>query len=119
MHGSLLLLYSAGVFVLAGVGLGTFLATFSRSLQQAQLLGFFANPPIAMISGATTPVEARPNWMQAFTWINPVSHFSTVARGILLKGAGIEILYPNLLALLAFAFLLVFFSVRPFRKQLG
>ncbi len=119
MHGSLLLLYSAGVFVLAGVGLRTFLATFSRSLQQAQLLGFFVNPPIAMISGATTPVEAMPNWMQAFTWINPVSHFSTVARGILLKGAGIEILYPNLLALLAFAFLLVFFSVRQFRKQLG
>jgi ABC-2 type transport system permease protein len=120
LHGSLLLLYCAGVLcVLAGVGLGTFLATFSRSLQQAQLLSFFVNPPLAMISGATTPIEAMPIWMQAFTWINPVRHFSTVARGILLKGAGIEILFPNLLVLMVFAFILVFFSARQFRKQLG
>jgi ABC-2 type transport system permease protein len=120
VRGSVILLYAAGgLCVLAGIGLGTFLATFSRSLQQAQLLGFFVNPPIAMISGATTPVEAMPYWMQMFTWINPVSHFSTIARGILLKGVGLEILYPHLLALVGFAFLLMFFSVRQFRKQLG
>lgn len=120
VRGSVILLYAAGgLCVLAGIGLGTFLATFSRSLQQAQLLGFFVNPPIAMISGATTPIEAMPYWMQMFTWVNPVSHFSTIARGILLKGVGLEILYPNLLALLGFTVLLVFFSVRQFRKQLG
>ncbi|HET9530047.1 MAG TPA: ABC transporter permease, partial [Blastocatellia bacterium] len=62
VQGSLALLYSAGALcVLAGIGLGTFLATFSRSQQQAQLISFFVNPPIAILSGATTPIEAMPD----------------------------------------------------------
>jgi ABC-2 type transport system permease protein len=117
---SLLLLYSAGALcVLAGIGLGTFLATFSRSQQQAQLMSFFFNPPIAMLSGATTPIEAMPDWMQPLTLVNPVRHFTTIARSIMLKGAGVDVLYPNLLALAAFALLLVAVSAWRFRKQLG
>ena len=120
VRGSLILLYSAGgLCVLAGIGLGTFLATFSRSLQQAQLMSFFVNPPLAMISGATTPIEAMPAWMQAFTWINPVRHFSTIARGILLKGAGIEAIWIHMLALVGFAVALVGISAWRFRNQLG
>lgn len=119
IRGSLILLYCAGALcVLAGIGLGTFLATFSKSQQQAQLLSFFINPPIALLSGATTPIEAMPQWLQPLTLINPVRHFATIARSVLLKGAGIEILYPNLLALLAFAIVLVGISVWRFRKQL-
>jgi ABC-2 type transport system permease protein len=105
--------------VFAGVGIGTFLATFSRSQQQAQLMSFFINPPLALLSGATTPLEAMPDWLQPLTLINPIRHFSTIARGIMLKGAGIEILYPNLLALAGFAVVLVAISVWRFRKQLG
>lgn len=120
VRGSLLLLYFAGALcVLAGIGLGTFLATFSRSQQQAQLLSFFVNPPIAMLSGATTPLEAMPEWMQSITLINPVRHFATIARGIMLKDAGVEILYPNLLALIGFAVVLIAVSAWRFRKQLG
>ena len=70
-------------------------------------------------AGATTPIEAMPDWMQPFTLINPVRHFATITRGVMLKGAGIETLYPNLLALMAFAVLLVAISARRFRKQLG
>jgi ABC-2 type transport system permease protein len=120
VRGSLLLLYSAGALcVFAGIGLGTFLATFTRSQQQAQLLSFFVNPPMALLSGATTPLEAMPAWMQPLTEINPVRHFATVARSIMLKGAGVEVLYLHLLALLGFAVLLVGISVWRFRKQLG
>lgn len=119
IRGSLLLLYCAGALcVLAGIGLGTFLATFSKSQQQAQLLSFFVNPPIALLSGATTPLEGMPDWLQSFTLINPVRHFATIARSILLKGAGIEVLYPNMLALLGFAVILVGISAWRFRKQL-
>lgn len=119
IRGSLFLLYCAGALcVLAGIGLGTFLATFSKSQQQAQLLSFFVNPPIALLSGATTPLEGMPDWLQSFTLINPVRHFATIARSILLKGAGIEVLYPNMLALLCFAVILVGISAWRFRKQL-
>ncbi|NOT60347.1 MAG: ABC transporter permease [Acidobacteria bacterium] len=120
VRGSWLLLYTAGALcVLAGIGLGTFLATFSKSQQQAQLMSFFVNPPLALMSGATTPIEAMPGWMQTITTVNPVRHFATIARGVMLKGAGLEVLYPNLLALVGFAVLLMGVSAWRFRKQLG
>jgi ABC-2 type transport system permease protein len=120
LRGSLLLLFAAGTLcVLAGIGIGTFLATFSKSQQQAQLMSFFVNPPLSMLSGATTPVEAMPEWMQPFTLLNPISHFSTIARGVLLKGAGIEVIWPHMLALIGFAVALVGVSAWRFRKQLG
>ncbi len=120
MRGSIVLLFVAGALcVLTGIGIGTFLATFSKSQQQAQLMGFFVNPPLSMLSGATTPVEAMPEWMQPFTLLNPINHFSTIARGILLRGAGVEALWLHLLALVGFAALLVGISAWRFRKQLG
>jgi ABC-2 type transport system permease protein len=120
LRGSLVLLFAAGMLcVLAGIGIGTFLATFSKSQQQAQLMGFFVNPPLSMLSGATTPVEAMPEWMQPFTQLNPIYHFATIARGILLRGAGAEAIWPHLLALIGFAVVLVGVSAWRFRKQLG
>jgi ABC-2 type transport system permease protein len=120
LRGSLVLLFAAGMLcVLAGIGIGTFLATFSKSQQQAQLMSFFVNPPLSMLSGATTPVEAMPEWMQPFTLLNPISHFSTIARGVLLKGAGIEVIWPHMLALVGFAVALMGVSAWRFRKQLG
>lgn len=120
MRGSLLLLFAAGMLcVLAGIGIGTFLATFSRSQQQAQLMGFFINPPLSMLSGATTPIEAMPAWVQPFTLLNPICHFASIARGVLLRGAGLETTYPHMLALVGFAVVLVGVSAWRFRKQLG
>lgn len=120
LRGSLLLLFVAGMLcVLAGIGIGTFLATFSKSQQQAQLMSFFVNPPLSMLSGATTPIEAMPGWMQPFTLFNPISHFAVIARGILLKSAGLEVLWPHFAALVGFAVVLVSVSAWRFRKQLG
>ena len=120
VRGSLVTLYAAGALcVFAGIGIGTFIATFSRSQQQAQLIGFFVNPPLSLLSGATTPLEAIPDWLQPLTYLNPIRHFASISRGVMLKGAGIDVLYPNLLALLVFAVLLVGVSAWRFRKQLG
>jgi ABC-2 type transport system permease protein len=120
VRGSLVLLYFAGMLcVLAGIGIGTFIATFTRSQTQAQLMSFFVNPPVSMLSGATTPVEGMPHWMQQISYVNPVRHFATIARGVLLKGVGLEVLYPNLLALTAFTLVIVGASVWRFRKQLS
>jgi ABC-2 type transport system permease protein len=120
IRGSLLLLVFAGVLcVFAGIGIGIFIATFTKSQQQAQLLAFFINPPIALLSGVVTPIEAMPNWLQPITFINPVRHFATISRGVLLKGIGLDLLYLNILMLAAAAIILVGFSVWHFRKQLG
>jgi ABC-2 type transport system permease protein len=120
VRGSLLLLFAAGLLcIAAGVGVGTFIATFSGSQQQAQLMGFFANPPLALLSGALTPVEAMPGWLQPLTYLNPVRHFAVISRGVMLKGVGLGVLYPYFLALAGFAALLVGVSVWRFRRQLG
>jgi ABC-2 type transport system permease protein len=51
--------------------------------------------------------------------LNPVKHFAVLARGVMLKGVGLEVLYPNFLALLAFTVILVGVSAWRFRKQLN
>jgi ABC-2 type transport system permease protein len=120
VRGNLLLVETgAALCVLCGIGIGTFIATYTKSAQQAQLMSFFVNPPLASLSGALTPVEAMPHWMQPITWINPIRHFGIITRSVLLKGSGIDTLWPNVLVLIAFAVVLLSLSIRRFRKQLG
>ncbi len=120
VRGSLfLLIVSAALCVLAGIGIGITIATFTRSQQQAQLMSFFVNPPISMLSGATFPVEAMPHWMQMVTLLNPVRHFSIISRGVMLKGIGLDVLYPNFLVLIFISFLLISISSWRFRKHLS
>src|ERR1043166_1394478 len=120
VRGSLLLFFlAASLCVLCGIGLGMMIATFTKTQQQAQLMGFFTNPPLALLSGATTPIEAMPTWLRPVTSLNPVKHFAIISRGILLKGSGIDVLYPQLLALVVIALVMVSLSAWQFRKQLG
>jgi ABC-type multidrug transport system, permease component len=119
MRGSIpLLACAAALCLLTGIALGTLLSTVSASAQQAQLLALFINPPMATLSGALTPIEAMPKWLQPVTLINPIRHFGEISRGILVKGAGLAELYLNFLALTGFAFILLAISVWRFRKQL-
>lgn len=118
-RGSFFVFFFAGILcVLSGIGIGTMIATFTRSQQQAQLMGFFVNPPLILLSGVTTPVEAMPEWLQPLTLLNPIRHFGIISRGILLKGSELYVLYPNLLALAAFCIIVVSISMWRFRKQL-
>jgi ABC-2 type transport system permease protein len=117
-HGSLPFVLAGGVLcILSGIGLGTAIAAFSRSAQQAQLTAFFVNPPLASLSGALNPVEAMPGWLQPVTVLNPIHHFAVIARGGMLKGSGLDVLWPNFLALAIFTLVLVSLSTWRFRKQ--
>jgi ABC-2 type transport system permease protein len=119
-RGSLPMLLGAGCLcILSGISIGTVIATFSRSAQQAQLTSFFVNPPLSALSGALNPVEAMPKWLQPLTVLNPVHHFATIVRGSTLKGSGFMDLWPNFLGLLLFTVVLVALSITRFRKQLS
>jgi ABC-2 type transport system permease protein len=113
-----LLLFAAALTVITGIALGTLLATLAGSGQQTQLMALFVNPPLATLSGALTPIEAMPEWLQPVTLLNPIRHFADLARGVMVKGAGIDVLYPNLLALMAFAAVALSISMWQFRRQL-
>jgi drug efflux transport system permease protein len=114
-----LVMAAAALCLLCGISIGTFIATFSRTARQAQLTLFFVNPPLTSLSGAFTPVEAMPKWLQPVAQINPIQHFGQISRGAMLKGSGIGALWPNFLALSVFTLVLVSLSIWRFRKQLS
>ncbi len=119
-QGSVLIVLAAcACCVLTGIGIGTFISTLARSANQAQLISFFVNPPLTALSGALTPIEAMPKWIQPWTLLNPIAHFATIVRSVLVKGAGLDVVYPHLLALAALAIVLVGVSASRFRRQLG
>jgi len=117
VRGALWLFTVAGAFAaLAGIGIGVMIATVSRSQQQAQLLTFFVNPPLTMLSGATSPIENMPAIFQKLSYIDPLRYMVTIVRGVTLKNAPWEALWPNLAALAAFAVVLFAISAVRFRK---
>jgi ABC-2 type transport system permease protein len=113
-----LIILSSALCLLCGIGIGTAVATITKSAQQAQLASFFISPPLMSLSGAMTPAEAMPSWLRPWTAVNPVYHFGVISRAALIKGSGFVDLWPHLLALLGFALVLVSISVWRFRKQL-
>lgn len=119
-HGGVtVLLFGAALCVLAGIGIGTVIATFTHSAYQAQLTSFFVNPLLTTASGAITPAEAIPGWLQPLVRVNPIRHFSVIARSSMIKGSGLDTLWPDFLVLSIFTFIMVAASVWRFRKQLS
>jgi ABC-2 type transport system permease protein len=102
---------------LAGIGIGVMVATVSKSQQQAQLLTFCLNPPITLLSGATSPVENMPEFFQKLSLFDPLRYLVTIVRGVTLKNAPWSALWPDLLILSAFAVVLFSISAWRFRKQ--
>jgi ABC-2 type transport system permease protein len=114
-----LLAVASAACLLGGIGLGTAVATLTRSAQQAQLASFFIMPPMMSLSGALTPAEAMPGWLRPLTIVNPVYNFAVISRGTMIRGSGFGELWPNLLALSLFALVLMSVSVWRFRQQLN
>jgi ABC-2 type transport system permease protein len=118
LNGSFWLFLLAGICAaLAGIGIGVMLATVSKSQQQAQLLTFFVNPPITLLSGASSPVENMPRFFQRLSYLDPLRYMVEIIRGVTVKNAPFSALWPNLAALAGFAVLLFSISAWRFRKQ--
>jgi ABC-2 type transport system permease protein len=119
-RGSLLLyLGLAGLYVAVGIGVGLMLATIARNQEQVVLISFFINLPMIQTSGAIAPIESMPTFFQRLSWFNPLRHFVAIIRGILLKGVGLEVLWPHVLMLGGFATILMAISISQFRRQLS
>ncbi|HEY9735714.1 MAG TPA: ABC transporter permease [Trichocoleus sp.] len=119
-RGNLLLyLVLAALYVFVGIGVGLMLATVAQNQQQVVLTSFFINLPMIQTSGAIAPIESMPPFFQGLSWLNPLRHFVAIIRGILLRGVGVEVLWPHILMLAAFAVGLMSISVYQFRRQLS
>jgi ABC-2 type transport system permease protein len=75
--------------------------------------------PVIQLSGAIAPIESMPLVFHYLSLLNPLRHFVAIARGVLLKGVGLGILWPNVLALAAFVAVLLTISINRFRNQLS
>ncbi len=108
----------AALFLLATIGLGLLLSTFSRTQQQAFALNFFFVNPFFILSGFAFPIAAMPRLLQWFTLVNPLRYFLVVIRAVFLKGVGFAVLWPQLGALAGLAAVMLLLSVLRFRASL-
>lgn len=114
----LVMLLGATLFLFAALGLGLMMSTFSRTQQQAFALNFFLVNPFFILSGFAFPIAAMPRALQWFTLINPLRYFLVVIRAVFLKGIGIGVLWPDLVAMSLLAAAMLTLSVLRFRKSL-
>jgi ABC-2 type transport system permease protein len=118
VRGAFWLFVAAGALAaLAGIGIGVMVATVSKSQQQAQLLTFFVNPPLVLLSGATSPLENMPKFFNKLSYLDPLRYMVMIVRGVTVKNAPWSALWPNLVALVMFAVILFAISAWQFRKQ--
>lgn len=118
-RGSLVLLYGCTLaFMIAMLGLGILMSTVARTQGQALQMGMMIMFPSILLSGFIFPLAAMPFVARVAGMIFPVTHYLIILRGILLKGVGLEALWPSALTLVAFAVGLVTLSVTRFAKTL-
>ncbi|MHB1871138.1 MAG: ABC transporter permease [Steroidobacteraceae bacterium] len=115
----LVLLAGSTLFLLAVVGMGLLLSTYSRTQQQAFALNFFFVNPFFVLSGFAFPIAAMPKVLQWFTLINPLRYFLIVIRAVFLKGVGFAVLWPQLAAMAALALVMLAISVLRFRASMA
>jgi len=113
-----LLFAAAGVFILTSLGLGLLISTGSRTQQQALLGAFFVMLPSILLSGFMFPIANMPWVVRQLTYLIPFRYFLEMARGIFLKGIGLEVLWPQAAALTAFSVALFLAGALSFRKRL-
>jgi len=113
-----LLLGAASLFLMTTLGAGLFISTISRTQQQAMMTTFLFFQPFFMLSGFAFPIRNMPEPVQYLTLLNPVRYFIEIVRGLFLKGSGITVLWPQLLALAIFGVVILSLSAMRFRKRL-
>ncbi len=112
-------LLGIGVYLLTSLGVGLFISTNSNTQQQAMMGTFFYFMPAILLSGFIFPIANMPVLVQWLTVINPMRYFLVIIRGVFLKGVGLDILWPQFVALTILGVLTLLLASRRFHKTLG
>lgn len=120
MRGSVPLLFGcAGVYLMTTLGLGLLISTISQTQQQAFLTSLFVMMPAVLLSGIMTPIESMPWWLQPVTYVNPLRYFAEIVRAIMVRGAALPDILPQLGALALCGVVLATVAALRFRKTVG
>ena len=119
--GSFPLLFACSLmYLLSTLGLGLFISTISQTQQQASMTAtFFFLTPMIYLSGFTFPIENMPDWIQYVTYAIPLRYFLVIVRGIFLKGVGVDVLWPQMAALLTCGLVLIALATLRSSKRLA
>ncbi|NOZ70628.1 MAG: ABC transporter permease [Chloroflexi bacterium] len=120
LRGSLLLFYAISVLMfLSSSGIGVLMGAFAQNMKQVLLLAFFILFPLAFLSGTMVPISNMPPFLQWLTYLSPLRYYVEATLGIFLKGVGLDILWPQALALALYGLVFLAFSTLRFRKSLA
>ena len=119
MRGSwLLLLGTLSLFLVGALGLGLMISSVAETqqvaLQVALLVSFM---PTLMLSGFIFPIASMPTFLRGVTYIVPARYFLIALRGIVLKGSGAQVVWPELAALTAYAVVVLAIASARLRQQ--
>ncbi|OLF51227.1 ABC transporter permease [Pseudomonas chlororaphis] len=120
LAGSLpLFLGVTALYLFASTALGIFLATLARSTPQFGLLAIPVIIPMLLLSGGSTPLDSMPQWLQWVMQGSPSTHFVSLSAAILFRGAGLDVVWPDLLALGTIGLLFFGIALARFRRSLA
>ena len=113
---SLLFLLTA-LFIVATAGIGVFASTVTKNQAQVGMMTLLVVAPMLLLSGIFTPLETMPAWVRYLMALSPLRYFIEIATGILLKGIGLEMLWSQVLSMVALGGALFGFGMWQFRRQ--
>ena len=118
--GSLPLFFAGAVLCLfATTAMGIFMATVARNMPQFGMLMMLTIMPMQMLSGGNTPYESMPQLVQDIMQVAPTTHFVALGQAILFRGAGLDVVWPQFVALGVIGGALFAFSLARFRKTIA
>ncbi|MGQ0595982.1 ABC transporter permease [Aquabacterium sp.] len=114
-----LFLAGTALYLFAVTALGILLATLASSMPQFGLLAAPVYVVLYLLSGAATPVESMPELIQRIVQVSPTTQFVKMTQAVLYRGAGLDIVWPQLLAVAAAGVLFLFIALTRFRSMLA
>jgi ABC-2 type transport system permease protein len=113
----LLLLASAGVYLIVALAIGLLISTGVETQQQAMFVSFFILMIYLLMSGLLTPIDSMPHWVQVLSELNPVRHFVSISRAVLVKGAGFADIARPLAILAVYGVAVLGLAIRLYHKR--
>src|SRR5262249_21380954 len=120
MRGNLLIVYlAAAAYLIVVLGMGLGISTITRTQQQSMFVAFFLTLIFLLMSGLFTPVDSMPHWAQQVAEANPVKHFVSIMRAVLMRGAGLETVGRPILGLGVAGVVVLALAVMRYRKSVA
>ena len=113
------LLLGTVVFLFSSVGLGLLISTIAATQQQAMMAGNLVLTPAIMLCGLIFPIANMPPFFQYLTLLNPLRYFIIVIRDIFLKGAGMDLLWQEMAAMMVLGLIMLALAVLRFQKHVA